>query len=57
MIYPFWRLSEDTPDNLGLACTDHGLLLGQTLLIERHDGTLCHARTARNCAPAQGRVP
>ena len=38
MIYPFWRLSEDTPDNLGLACTDHGLLLGQTLLIERHDG-------------------
>ena len=38
MIYPFWRLSEDMPDNLGLACTDHGLLLGQTLLIERHDG-------------------
>jgi len=38
MIYPFWRLSEDTPDNLGLACTDRGLLLGQTLLIERRDG-------------------
>jgi hypothetical protein len=38
MIYPFWRLSEATPDNLGLACTDHGLLLGQTLLIERRDG-------------------
>jgi hypothetical protein len=38
MIYPFWRLSEDTPDNLGLACTDHGLLLGQTPLIERRDG-------------------
>jgi hypothetical protein len=38
MIYPFWRLSEDTPDNLGLACTDDGLLLGRTSLIERRDG-------------------
>jgi hypothetical protein len=38
MICRFWRLSEDRPDNLGLACTDHGLLLGQTLLIERRDG-------------------
>jgi contact-dependent growth inhibition (CDI) system restriction endonuclease-like protein len=38
MIYPFWRLSEDAPDNLGLACTDHGLLLGRTPLIERRDG-------------------
>ena len=37
-INPFWRLSEDTPGNLGLACTDNGLLLGKTLLIERHDG-------------------
>jgi hypothetical protein len=40
MIYPFWRLSEDAPDNLGLACTDHGLLLGRTPLIERRDGRL-----------------
>jgi hypothetical protein len=31
-------LSEAAPDNLGLACTDEGLLLGQTPLIERHDG-------------------
>jgi hypothetical protein len=38
MIYPIWRLSECTPDNLGLACTDDGLLLGHTPLIERRDG-------------------
>jgi hypothetical protein len=31
----FWRLSEAGPDNLGLACTDDGLLLGHTSLIER----------------------
>src|SRR5271169_4281150 len=33
-----WRLSEITADNLGLACTDEGLLLGQTTLVERRDG-------------------
>jgi hypothetical protein len=34
-----WRLSEVTgDDNLGLACTEHGLMLGRTLLIERRDG-------------------
>jgi len=38
MIHPIWRLSEYTPDNLGLACTDDGLLLGRTPLIERRDG-------------------
>jgi hypothetical protein len=38
MIYPFWRLSEHTPDNLGLAFTDDSLLLGQTPLVERRDG-------------------
>jgi hypothetical protein len=27
-----------TPNNLGLACTDQGLLLGRTPLIERRDG-------------------
>ena len=32
-----WRLSEATADNLGLACTEDGLLLGQTPLIERRD--------------------
>jgi hypothetical protein len=37
-IHQFWRLSEPGPDNLGLACTDDGLLLGQTPLIERRDG-------------------
>jgi hypothetical protein len=38
MIHQFWRLSEPGPDNLGLTCTDDGLLLGQTPLIERRDG-------------------
>jgi hypothetical protein len=38
MICPMWRLSEDTPDNLGLAFTDDGLLLGRTPLIERRGG-------------------
>jgi hypothetical protein len=38
MIYSFWRLNEYTPDNLGLAFTDDGLLLGQTPLVERRDG-------------------
>jgi hypothetical protein len=38
MIHQFWRLSEPGPDNLGLACTDDGLLLAQTPLIERRDG-------------------
>jgi hypothetical protein len=31
----FWRLSEAGPNNLGLAFTDDGLLLGHTSLIER----------------------
>ena len=35
---PTWRLSEYTPDNLGLAFTDEGLLLGRTPLIERRGG-------------------
>lgn len=38
MIYPFFRLSEAGADNLGLACTDDGLLLGHTSLIERRGG-------------------
>jgi hypothetical protein len=32
-----WRLSEGGEDNLGLACTDEGLVLGRTPLIERRD--------------------
>jgi hypothetical protein len=31
----FWRLNETTVDNLGLACTEDGLFLGRTPLIER----------------------
>ena len=39
MIHRIWRLSETSDhNNLGLACTDQGLLLGRTLLIERRDG-------------------
>lgn len=36
-MHAVWRLSEAGPDNLGLACTDDGLLLGRTPLIERRD--------------------
>jgi hypothetical protein len=38
MTYHMWRLSEAGSGNLGLACTDDGLLLGRTPLIERRDG-------------------
>ena len=34
----FWALGEAGPDNSGLACTDNGLVFGQTPLIERRDG-------------------
>jgi hypothetical protein len=34
----FWRLSDAGADNLGLACTDDGLLLGPASLIERRGG-------------------
>ena len=37
MTYRMWRLNEAGPDNLGLACTDDGLLLGRTPLIERRE--------------------
>jgi hypothetical protein len=38
MIYRVWRLSESTgDDNLGLTCTEQGLVLGRTALIERRD--------------------
>jgi hypothetical protein len=41
MIHRIWRLSETSDhNNLGLACTDQGLLLGRTPLIERRDGRL-----------------
>jgi hypothetical protein len=38
MMHHFWRLSEGGDNNLGLACTDDGLFLGRTPLIERRDG-------------------
>jgi hypothetical protein len=39
MIPKILRLSENTgDDNLGLACTEQGLMLGRTALIERRDG-------------------
>ena len=39
MIHRIWRLSETSaPNNLGLTCTDQGLLLGRTPLIGRRDG-------------------
>ena len=39
MILQVWRLSENSgDDNLGLACTEQGLVLGRTPLIERRDG-------------------
>jgi hypothetical protein len=37
MIHQIWRLSEAGENNLGLACTDDGLILGRTPLIERRD--------------------
>jgi hypothetical protein len=37
-VWHMWRLSEADDDNLGLACSDDGLLLGRTPLIERRDG-------------------
>jgi hypothetical protein len=38
MIHQVWRLSEPGDHNLGLACTEPGLLLGRTPLIERRNG-------------------
>lgn len=39
MIHWMWRLSEESGgDNLGLVCTDQGLLLGGTALIEERNG-------------------
>jgi len=35
MMHHFWRLSEGGDNNFGLACTNEGLVLGRTPLIER----------------------
>jgi hypothetical protein len=37
MIPHLWRLSEGGEDNLGLACTNEGLVLGRTPLVEQQD--------------------
>jgi hypothetical protein len=37
MIHQVWRLSEYGEDNLGLACTKDGLVLGRTSLVERRE--------------------
>lgn len=37
MLHQFWRLSESGENNLGLAVTADGLVLGRTPLIERRD--------------------
>jgi hypothetical protein len=38
MIHRVWRLSESGETNLGLACTEDGLMLGGTRLVERCGG-------------------
>jgi hypothetical protein len=41
MIHRVWRLSENSgDDNLGLACTEQGLMFGRTALIEQRDGRI-----------------
>ena len=37
MLHHIWRLSEPGQNNLGLACSEEGLLLGRTALLERRD--------------------
>lgn len=37
-IHKLWRLSDGGANNLGLSCTDDGLVLGRTPLIERYGG-------------------
>jgi hypothetical protein len=39
MIHQVWQLSEPGEDNLGLAITPDGLVLGHTPLLERRDGS------------------
>src|ERR1700761_5760972 len=50
-MHKVWRLSETTSDdNLGLACTEQGLVLGRTPLMEQRDGRFVvreHAELAR----------
>ena len=52
MIYQVWRLSDYTADNLGLAFTGDGLLLGRTPLIERR-GARFVVRERSEIAPSR----
>jgi Domain of unknown function (DUF4329) len=38
LMHQIWRLSEASDNNLGLACSEEGLVLGRTPLVERRDG-------------------
>jgi hypothetical protein len=46
MTIQFWRLSEASDGNLGLACTADGLLLGRTPIANR---ALCVRRHGGRC--------
>src|SRR5262249_5013794 len=46
MLHHIWRLSEAGDNNLGLACSEEGLVLGRTPLIERRDGPFVVRDTA-----------
>jgi hypothetical protein len=37
MVHRIWRLSESGEDSLGVSCSNDGLVLGRTPLIERRD--------------------
>ena len=47
-MHKIWRLSEAGPRNLGLACTDDGVFLGHTPLIDRRDGRFVAPWARRN---------
>jgi hypothetical protein len=55
-MHQMWRLSEAGPRNLGLVCTDDGLLLGRTSLIERRDGPRL-GRTLHENFPVIDKIP
>jgi hypothetical protein len=50
-----WRLSEAGDDNLGLACSDDGLFIGRTPLIEKRDGKFSsvNGMTSSGCSAAR----
>jgi hypothetical protein len=61
-VIQIWRLSEASPDNLGLAFTDDALVLGRTPLIERRQGRFVVRQKSEierllNCAYVRQRAP